>query len=101
MFEPDMLLPWPKATHCVPLGALIWKYIGPEPDDAELEGMLTDRAWLSLLYEANWAAVEAAVEEGLVMECLVNASILTEQRQTSSECGDSHIRYVDVDSECE
>ena len=41
MFELDMDLPWPKATHSYVLGAEIWKKISPLPDDAVPSGMLS------------------------------------------------------------
>jgi hypothetical protein len=41
MFDPDIELPWPKPSHSVPLGATIWKKIGPEPEVAVFSGILT------------------------------------------------------------
>jgi hypothetical protein len=68
MLEPDILEPWPKPIHSVPLGALIWRNIEPLPDEAVSEGTLTDNAyWLdenvATCAEDN---VEPATVHGLV-----------------------------------
>lgn len=44
MLAPDMREPWPKPTHSVPLGALIWRKIDPLPDEAVSDGTLTEMA---------------------------------------------------------
>lgn len=41
MLAPDIEPPWPRPSHEVPLGATIWKKIGPEPELAVDSGMLT------------------------------------------------------------
>lgn len=42
MFAPFIWVPCPSATHCILVGAVIWKKISPVPEEAVEPGMLSE-----------------------------------------------------------
>lgn len=68
MLDPDIEPPWPRPSHEVPAGAIIWKKIDPDPELAVDSGTLIVY-WtpVSGTDWTNWALVPAA--DGRLARC--------------------------------